>query len=103
MRNETRERFDAYVETVAKLNGVSNATKKFAVSPSVQQKLETRIQESSDFLKRVNMIGVTEQQGEKLGLGIGSPIAGTTDTTKQDRETTDVSDLDAHGYICTQT
>ena len=103
MRNETREKFDAYVETVAKLNGVSNATKKFAVSPSVQQKLETRIQESSDFLKRVNMIGVTEQQGEKLGLGIGSPIAGTTDTTKQDRETTDVSDLDAKGYICTQT
>lgn len=103
MRKETRFSFDAFLDAIAKLNGVTNATQKFAVAPSVQQKLETRIQESSDFLKRVNVIGVTEQSGAKLGLGVGSPIASTTDTSVKDRETADVTDLDENGYNATQT
>lgn len=103
MRNPTRLAYNAYVAAIAELNGVPSAVEKFTVSPSVQQKLETRIQESSDFLGKVNNIGVTEQQGEKLGLGIGSPIAGTTDTTSADRVPTDPAALDAQGYLCTQT
>jgi P2 family phage major capsid protein len=103
MRNETRFAFDQFLEAIAKLNGIPSATKKFAVSPSVQQKLETRIQESSDFLKRINVIGVTDKEGSKLGLGVGSPIASTTDTTQKDRATADVTDLDENGYNCTQT
>lgn len=103
MRKETRLAYDGYLAEIAQLNGVTRATEKFAVAPSVQQKLETRIQESSDFLKRINVIGVTEQQGSKLGLGVGSPIASTTDTTQKDRETADVTDLDENGYNCTQT
>ena len=39
------------------------------------------MQESSSFLNAINVAPVTEQMGEKLGLGIGGPIAGTTDTT----------------------
>jgi len=103
MRNPTRTAFNAYASAIAAVNGVPSAIEKFTVSPSVQQKLETRIQQSSDFLNRVNTIGVTEQQGEKLGLGIGSPIAGTTDTTKGDRVPTDPTAMDAQGYLCTQT
>jgi P2 family phage major capsid protein len=41
--------------------------------------------------------------GEKLGLGIGGPIAGTTDTKVKDRETIDPTDVDANGYFCFQT
>ncbi|MEX3929955.1 phage major capsid protein, P2 family [Paraburkholderia sp. BR10936] len=103
MRNETRLAYDGYLAAIAQLNGIARATEKFAVAPSVQQKLETRIQESSDFLKRINVMGVTEQQGAKLGLGVGGPIASTTDTTQKDRETVDVTDLDENGYNCTQT
>lgn len=103
MRNETRLAYDGYLAAIAQLNGIARATEKFAVAPSVQQKLETRIQESSDFLKRINVIGVTEQQGAKLGLGVGGPIASTTDTTQKDRETVDVTDLDENGYNCSQT
>lgn len=103
MRNETRQAFNAYLATIAQLSGVTSATEKFTVAPSVQQKLENRIQESSGFLGKINTMGVTEQQGEKLGLGIGSPIAGTTDTTTTDRTPTDPTSFDAHGYICTQT
>jgi P2 family phage major capsid protein len=49
------------------------------------------------------MVGVSEQTGAKLGLGVGSPIASTTDTATKDRQTSDVTDLDENGYNCTQT
>lgn len=103
MRNNTRTLFNAYLAALAQLSHVASATEKFTVDPSVQQTLETRIQESSEFLTRVNMIGVVEQQGDKLGLGIGSPIAGTTDTKTTDREPSDPTTLDETGYYCTQT
>lgn len=103
MRNETRELFNAYVEQVASVNGVPDATKKFAAAPSVEQTLENHIQESSAFLGEVNIIGVGEQQGEKLGLSLGSTIAGRTDTSANDRETQDPSGVDDRGYFCKQT
>ncbi len=97
MRNKTRVLFNAYCAAIADLNGVASATEKFTVAPSVQQTLEDKIQENSDFLGRINNIGVDEQQGEKLGLGVGSPIASTTDTTAADRVPIDPSTLDNKG------
>lgn len=103
MRNDTRLLFNAYMAAIATLSGVASAAEKFTVDPSVQQTLEAHIQESSDFLRQINIIGVDEQQGEKLGLGIGSPIAGTTNTATTDRAPSDPSSLDKLGYYCTQT
>ncbi|HEY4583083.1 MAG TPA: phage major capsid protein, P2 family [Lysobacter sp.] len=103
MRNNTRLLYTALLAQVASINGVASAAEKFSVDPSIQQTLETRIQESSEFLKRINVIGVTEQQGAKLGLGIGSPIASTTNTANADRQTKDPTALDQQLYICTQT
>jgi P2 family phage major capsid protein len=103
MQNRTRELFNAFIGQVATLNGVPKATDKFSVAPSVQQKLETKIQESSEFLKRINIYGVTEQEGEKIGLSIAGPVASTTDTTQQDRQTRDLSKLDDTRYRCEQT
>lgn len=94
MRNSTRRLFNAYVSQIAALNGVEDATQSFSVEPSVQQKLEDRIQESSDFLQRINSTGVPELKGEKLGLGIGSPIASRTNTAANDRAPIDPSTLD---------
>ena len=103
MLNNTRLLYTAMLAHIAQLNGVSDATAKFTVDPSVQQTLETRIQESSDFLRQINIVGVTEQQGEKLGLGVGGPIASTTNTAVQDRATKDPTDMDQQGYVCTKT
>lgn len=103
MRNDTRKLYNAMTAQIASLSGVDTAAEKFTVEPSVQQTLETRIQDSSEFLKKINFIGVTEQAGAKLGLGIGGPVAGTTDTTAQDRVTKDPTALDESGYLCTQT
>ncbi|AMP37459.1 phage major capsid protein, P2 family [Ralstonia solanacearum] len=103
MRNKTRRLFAAYKAEVAKLNGVDRVDEKFSVEPTIQQKLETKVQESSEFLSRINFYGVTEQESEKIGLGVSGPVASTTDTTKQDRQTADISTLDGRGYRCEQT
>lgn len=103
MRNETRRLYNAYLDQVAKLNGIESAAEKFTVEPSVQQTLETKIQESSEFLSRINMIGVAEQMGNKIGLGVSGPIASTTNTATTDRATRDVTVMDELGYVCTQT
>lgn len=104
MRNDTRAQYAAYLEQIAKLNGVSDPTKTFTVAPAVQQKLESRMQESSDFLSRIGMIGVDELKGEKIGVGVSSTIAGRTDTTGDGvRIPRDVSGLDKQGYECAQT
>ncbi|MAR71162.1 MULTISPECIES: phage major capsid protein, P2 family [unclassified Halomonas] len=103
MRNETRIAYHKLLKRVAELNGVPNATESFAVEPSVQQTLESRIQESSEFLSSINVIGVDELKGEKLGLGISGPIAGRTDVSQNDRQPRDLVSLDANGYECLST
>lgn len=100
MRNTTREKFNKYLGQISQLNGVNDASKQFNVKPSIQQKLETLQQESSEFLGKINIVGVPEQQGEKLGLGIGGPIASNTDTSNKDRQTKDPTTLDDKGYHC---
>lgn len=107
MRNETRIILAAFVSAIALANGIDAATastSKFVVEPSVQQVLETKMQESSDFLNRINVVPVPEMKGEKLGLGIGSTIAGRTNTAGGTRRTgIDPTTLDDHGYECKQT
>lgn len=105
MRNETRKQYEAYLGRIAELNGMTRdaVQSKFTATPSVQQTLENKIQESSDFLSKINIYGVDEQEGEKIGMSVAGPIAGTTDTSAADRQTRDVSALDDHTYRCTQT
>lgn len=103
MRNESRQKFNALTQRIAELNCVPSATEKFTVEPSVQQKLETKMQESSEFLGKINMTGVNDQVGQKLGLGVSGPIASRTDTSKKDRETKDPSTIDDNKYQCLQT
>ncbi|MBZ9576716.1 phage major capsid protein, P2 family [Modicisalibacter sp. MOD 31.J] len=103
MRNDTRIALNRLRERIAHLSGVSSAAESFAVAPSVQQTLETKIQESSEFLSQINIVGVDELKGEKLGLGISGPIAGRTDTTQKDRAPRDLTGLDPNGYECVST
>ncbi|QBP10098.1 phage major capsid protein, P2 family [Cupriavidus metallidurans] len=103
MRNKTRRLYAAYEAEIAKLNGVDRVDRKFSVQPSIQQRLESKVQESSEFLSQINIHGVTEQEGEKIGLGVSGPVASTTDTSKAERQTRDLSALDAHRYRCEQT
>ena len=80
MRNETRQKFNEFTGQVAKLNAITSAMVQFNVQPSVQQTLETKMQESVAFLSMINMVPVDELKGQKVGIGISSTIAGRTDT-----------------------
>ncbi len=105
MRNESRQSYNEFLGRVAQLNGVNtgDTDKAFAVAPSVQQKLENAMQESSEFLNRINIIPVDEMQGEKLGLSLSGPIASRTNTADKDRQTRDLTAINARGYHCQQT
>ncbi len=50
---------------------------RFTVEPSVQQRFENASKESTEFTKRINVIGVTDQKGEKILLDTTGPIART--------------------------
>lgn len=104
MRTETRPLFDQYTRRVAQLNGVADPSKIFTVSPEVQQTLEGKMQESSSFLRAINMTPVNDMQGQKVGIGIGSTIAGRTDTSgSAERQPTDPTNMDSNEYRCVQT
>lgn len=103
MRNDTRKQFNGYLANIAQLSGVASAITKFAVEPSVQQKLETKLQQDSGFLSKINVIGVDELKGEKLGLGIAGTIASRTNTSGNGkRETTDPTSLSNDKFECVQ-
>lgn len=105
MKKKTRFAFNAYLQQLARLNSVEveELSSKFTVEPSVQQTLEDQIQQSAAFLTLINITPVTEQSGQLLGLGVGSTIAGTTDTTTKEREPTDPTLMEDVEYKCEQT
>jgi P2 family phage major capsid protein len=103
MRNKTRLALNSYVSQIALLSGVPSAAEKFTVAPSVAQKLEEKTQASSEFLSKINFVTVAEQEGEKVGVGITSSIAGRTDTSKGERQPIDPTGLTATRYRCEQT
>lgn len=84
MRNQTRELFSAYTDRVGEMNGVEDVAKKFNVDPSVSQTLETKAQESSEFLTNIGVYPVDELIGEAVGLSTGGMIAGRTNTNGGD-------------------
>lgn len=103
MKNDTRLVFNKLLQRQAELNGIPTAEQAFSVSPTIQQTLETKVQESSEFLGQINIIGVRELKGEKLGLGVSGPIASRTNTETTDRQTRSVETLDSKGYECAKT
>ena len=107
MNKFTQQKFNTYVAGVAADNGedvafVANGGQ-FTVEPTIQQKLENAVLESSDFLKRINVVMVQEMKGSALRLGVLSPVASRTDTNTKARETTDIHSLQENTYSCEQT
>jgi P2 family phage major capsid protein len=101
MRPETRVSLNTYSARIAELNGVASVSEKFAVVPTVQQKIEQKMQESAGFLSRINIVPVDEAQGQKIGLGVGGPIASNTDTSgTNERQTKSPIALSDTGYHC---
>lgn len=103
MRTDTRKAFNRFKTKLATLNGVESTSEQFNVEPSIQQTLETRMQDTSEFLSSINMIGVDEIKGQKVGLGVSGPIAGRTNVDQNERATRDVTELSDTGYEAVST
>lgn len=100
MKPITRKLFNQMKRDLAELYDVEDVSESFTATPTLQQTLETKIQESSSFLKSINMPLVTDLAGEKIGIGVSSTIASTTNTNTQDRVPVDPTSLDSFGYFC---
>lgn len=99
-----RTKLSAYMADIARANQVEDVKHSFAVQPVPEQKIIAAYQESADFLKQINVFPVDNATGQKIGLLIGTTIAGTTDTRVKARAPTAVGALDLlDEYNCTQT
>ncbi|WP_319171114.1 P2 family phage major capsid protein [Pseudomonas paraeruginosa] len=78
MRQETRLAFNGYLAQQSKINGVESVTVTYTVAPTPAQKLDSAIQESNAFLKKINIIPVDEAEGEAILLGVNGPTASRT-------------------------
>jgi P2 family phage major capsid protein len=102
MRNETRQRYRELLTQIARLNNIPSAGGiAFNVDPGVQQTLESHIQESTAFLQTINVIGVDEPAGQKLGLGT-RPHASRT-APDGEREPVQAHHIDGDTYQCVST
>lgn len=104
MQNDTRKRFNAYREKTAAENGVSSAANTFTAVPAVEQRAVATAQESHALLKDINMVGVTSPDGQTVGISIGAPIAGRTNTDLRPRTPRNAVDLaEDNSYHCEKT
>ncbi|OTG65934.1 phage major capsid protein, P2 family [Acinetobacter silvestris] len=104
MRNDTRKKFNHSLNKLAEINGVEAVNVQFTIAPVPSQKMEEKVQASSEFLGKINIIGVINQTGEAIGLSVNSTIAGRTDTSGSgERSPTDPTGFSADKYECKQT
>lgn len=102
MRPDTLDKIAAYKADICRINGAKSTGQAFSVAPSVAQSIETRVQESSEFLSLINVVEVDEESGEKLMIGVSQPIAYRAPTSST-RNPIDPITLDASGYFCRKT
>ncbi len=112
MQTPTRLLFNGFVGQLAQINGldpsltvIPGELKQFAVAPVIEQRLQAKLQLTSDFMSRINVIPVGPQQGERVGVGVGRSLASRTNTAAGKRR--DPSDASASDkidqYFCKKT
>jgi P2 family phage major capsid protein len=112
MQNNTRLLFNGYLTQIARLNGldasfsaVPGELKNFTVNPVIEQRLQAKLQTTSDFMSRINVVPVVNQQGARVGVGVGRSMASRTNRSLGHRRTpTDLTASDAiDQYFCKKT
>lgn len=104
MNINTQQKLKTYMDNIEKLYDTKKAAEAFNVNPTATQTLIDDVKHTDDFLERINVITVDNQQGEAIGLGVGCMIASRTDTLHGgERKTRSVHDMSAMPYMCEQT
>ena len=100
MRDLTRQKFTQMQESMKQVYEVKSTKDAFAVTEPIETRLNSAIQDSSEFLQRITQLPVTDRKGQSLKLGIYSPLSKRTDVSNKDRQTTAMSPPDGIEYEC---
>ena len=104
MQENTKLAVIKYIKAVSLANGVPDVTEKFSVTPNGTQKIIAQMRESNWFLKKINVVPVSNQKGESIGLGVSGMIAGRTNTKAgKERKSKVVYGMKSMTYLCEQT
>lgn len=98
LSSHAQEQFALLQDDMAESYNVHDASRQFAVEPSIAQELNDKITEKSDFLSRINVVPVSEIKGQKVMLGVTGPVSSRTNTKTKDREAKDFSDVSGLDY-----
>lgn len=85
MQTATRLLFNRFVTQIGQLNGldpsftaIPGEIRQFNVAPAIEQRLQAKLAIVSDFMGRINTIPVVNQQGARVGVGVGRSLASRT-------------------------
>ncbi|AAW86507.1 major capsid protein [Aliivibrio fischeri ES114] len=101
MQKKTKLAVEGYKKAVAASNNVSDVTEKFNVTPNGAQKIIAQIRERNWLLGKINIVPVSNQKGEAIGLGVTGMIASRTNTKAgKERQTKAVYNMKPMPYLC---
>jgi P2 family phage major capsid protein len=81
MKFESKQKFEAMLDGLAKAYGVTSVRENFEVTVPMAQTLMNAVQLSDEFLGRCAMVMVTDTKGEVVTLGLSRRLASRTDTS----------------------
>lgn len=112
MLTSTRLLLNAFVAQVAKVNqlpadftAIPGRLDQFNVAPQIEQRLQAKLRQISDFMSRINVMPVVNQQGSRVGVGVNRSLASRTNRgAGNKRSPQDVSGSDQiDQYLCKKT
>ena len=105
MLPNTSHKFSDYTNMLGYYLGYGRDVKNEMVSysPERQQTAYSWEAQRAEFLKEINHVPVVSQIGDRVGIGISTPIASRTDTAIEERTTRYVADTRGDEYKAVQT
>lgn len=85
---------------IGQANNVENPSKQFTVEPAKAQIMNNAVRLSSEFLTRINMRTVENQNGEAIGIGAGLIASNTNTSNNNRRQPKAAHNKTAIEYIC---
>lgn len=103
MKTKTKQLFTSMTLAIASTFGVTSASERFNVEPTLEQKLFDQVYESAEFLGQIQTQFVDDIAGQALTLSVNGGVTGRAGVEKDPtklRKTKDPHGLDKREYRC---
>jgi P2 family phage major capsid protein len=98
MNEVSKQKYLAFCVAMATTFGVASVSEQFNVTPTVAQKLQSKIVEEDTFLAKINIFPVTQIKGEKVLGAVAGVLGKRTNTDTTDRAPQEVLALGSQDY-----